>query len=68
MTDPQDKDGNDVVLDASNDPIVTLAVLPQFTEPRSLQGLTDTAWIFQGGNPFMEELQYPPRNLMIQFI
>ena len=40
-----------------DEPVITHAVFPEPSKPRTVQRLSDTAWIIQLGSPLVKELQ-----------
>jgi hypothetical protein len=55
ISDLDDEDFGDVVLDTADDAVLPHPVLPERSKPRTLQGFSDTARIIQMGNPFEQK-------------
>lgn len=66
VPDTNDEDGQLVVLDARNDPVVAKAMLPELSELRTLEGLSQTARIVQYRETSMREGKNLSRDLAIK--
>jgi hypothetical protein len=66
VANPHDEHAHGAVLDAGDDAIVTHPVLPELSQPGSLDGLSDAPWIVQRANAVMQERQDTPRRLLVE--
>ena len=63
-----DENAQGIILQAGDDAVVTDAVLPELTQPRTFQGFADAARVFEQGEAAMQEGQYAPGGLMIELV
>jgi hypothetical protein len=68
MPDAHDQHKQSRVLDSTNDPVISYAILPRISEPRPVQGFADAAGILQPGDAHEEEPHDAPRDLAIQLL